>query len=59
MRTNIDIDNELMEKALKAGNYKTKKQVVNKALELYIKMKNQEKLLDLWSKVEVDDEAYK
>jgi Arc/MetJ family transcription regulator len=59
MRTNIEIDDALMEKALKAGKAKTKKQVVEKALELYVRMQNQEKLLDLWGKIEVDDEAYK
>lgn len=59
MRTNIEIDDALMEKALKAGNARTKKQVVEKALELYVRMQNQEKLLDLWGKIEVDDEAYK
>ena len=59
MRTNIEIDDALMEKALKAGTAKTKKQVVEKALELYVRMQNQEKLLDLWGKITVDDEAYK
>ena len=59
MRTNIEIDDALMEKALKAGKAKTKKQVVEEALELYVRMKNQGKLLDLWGKIEVDDEAYK
>ncbi|RYE27230.1 MAG: type II toxin-antitoxin system VapB family antitoxin [Sphingobacteriaceae bacterium] len=59
MRTNIDIDDQLMEKALKAGNSKTKKQVVENALELYVRMKNQEKLLSLWGKIEIDDEPYK
>jgi Arc/MetJ family transcription regulator len=59
MRTNIDIDDQLMEKALKAGNSKTKKQVVEKALELYVRMQNQEKLLNLWGKIEIDDEPYK
>lgn len=59
MRTNIEIDDALMEKALKAGKAKTKKQVVEEALELYVRMQNQEKLLNLWGKIEVDDEAYK
>ncbi len=59
MRTNIEIDDDLMEKALKAGKAKTKKQVVEEALELYVRMQNQEKLLDLWGKIEIDDEPYK
>lgn len=44
MRTNIDIDDELMEKALKAGPYKTKKQAVNEGLKLLIDRKNQQKI---------------
>ena len=59
MRTNIEINDQLMEKALKAGRFKTKKQVVEKALELYVRLQNQEKLLDLWGKIEIDEEAYK
>ncbi len=59
MRTNIEINDELMEKALKAGNSKTKKQVVEKALELFVRMKNQEKLLDFWGKIQIDEEAFK
>jgi len=59
MRTNIEIDDDLMEKALKAGKAKTKKQVVEEALELYVRMQNQGKLLDLWGKIEIDDEPYK
>lgn len=59
MRTNTEIDDDLMEKALKAGKAKTKKQVVEEALELYVRMQNQEKLLDLWGKIEIDDEPYK
>jgi len=44
MRTNIDIDDELMEKALKAGPYKTKKEAVNEGLKLLIDRKNQQKI---------------
>jgi antitoxin ParD1/3/4 len=34
MRTNIDIDDALMEKALKAGPFKTKKEAVEAGLEM-------------------------
>jgi len=51
MRTNIDIDDALMEKALKAGNAKTKKQVVEEALKLFVKIEGQKSILNLKGKV--------
>lgn len=58
MRTNIEINENLMAKAQKVSNIKTKKAVVEKALQLLITMENQKDLLDLWGKVEIDDKAY-
>lgn len=58
MRTNIEIDDELMAKALKASNIKTKKDVVTKALQLLVTMESQKSLLSFWGKVEIDDQAY-
>ncbi|HTD40995.1 MAG TPA: type II toxin-antitoxin system VapB family antitoxin [Mucilaginibacter sp.] len=58
MRTNIEIDDTLMAKAQKLSNIKTKKLIVEKALQLYVTIENQKKLLELWGKVEIDDKAY-
>lgn len=58
MRTNIEIDDDLMAKALKSGNIKTKKAIVEEALRLYVTIENQKKLSELWGKVEIDDKAY-
>ena len=58
MRTNIEIDDKLMAKAQKLSKIKTKKEVVEKALELFVTIENQKKLIDLWGKIEVDDKAY-
>jgi Arc/MetJ family transcription regulator len=58
MRTNIDIDDNLLAKARKLSNLKTKKALVEEALRLYITMENQKKLIELWGTVEVDDKAY-
>jgi len=58
MRTNIEINDELMAKAQKLTNIKTKKELVEKALQLLISIENQKKLLDLWGKVAIDDKAY-
>jgi Arc/MetJ family transcription regulator len=58
MRTNIEIDDTLMAKAQELSNIKTKKVIVEKALQLYVTIENQKKLMELWGKVEVDDKAY-
>ena len=58
MRTNIEIDDELMAKAQKLTNIKTKKVLVDSALRLLVTMENQKKLLELWGEIEVDDKAY-
>jgi Arc/MetJ family transcription regulator len=58
MRTNIEIDDDLMKKAQKLSNIKTKKAVVEEALRLYVTIENQRKLAELWGKIEVDDKAY-
>ena len=48
MRTNIDIDDKLLEKAKKISKSKTKKGIVKEALEFYIKKKEQVKLHKLF-----------
>lgn len=51
MRTNIEIDDELMKKALKYSNLRTKKEVINEALNAYVKYQMRLKLLSLQGKV--------
>ena len=58
MRTNIEIDDDLMAKALRLSNTKTKKAVVEEALQLYVTIENQKKLKELWGKVELYDKTY-
>jgi len=58
MRTNIEIDDALMAKAQKLSDIKTKKVIVERALQLYVTIENQKKLKDLWGKVKIDDKAY-
>jgi antitoxin ParD1/3/4 len=45
MRTNIDIDDELMAKALQAGPYKTKKDAVEAGLKLLARQANYREIL--------------
>jgi Arc/MetJ family transcription regulator len=42
VRTNIDIDDELMAKAMTLSGHKTKRETVEAALELLVKLKSQE-----------------
>jgi len=58
MRTTIEIDDQLMARAQKLTNIKTKKILVDNALRLYVTVENQKKILELWGKVEIDDKAY-
>ena len=51
MRTNIDIDDDLMEKALKYSEGKTKKEIVNTALSEYVKYQMRQEMLSLYGKV--------
>jgi len=51
MRTNIEIDDELMNKALKFSKSKTKKEIINNALNEYVKYQMRLKLLSLQGKV--------
>jgi len=58
MRTNIEINDDLMAKAQKLSSVKTKKAIVEEALRLYITIENQKKLSEFWGKIAVDDKAY-
>ena len=52
MRTNIVIDNSLMQRAMKATGFSTKKAVVEEGLRLLIKVKGQEGIRRLRGKIE-------
>ena len=52
MATNLSIEPELLEKALKVSGEKTKKAAVTKALEEFIARREQAKLLDLFGTLE-------
>lgn len=52
MRTNVEIDDELMRKALECSGLLSKKAAIEEALRLYIQMKAQRALIDMAGKVE-------
>jgi Arc/MetJ family transcription regulator len=54
MRTNVDIDDELMRQALRLTRLKTKRAVIEAGLRMLIRVKGQEKMLKLAGKVHWD-----
>jgi Arc/MetJ family transcription regulator len=58
MRTNIDIDDTLLLKAQRITKIKTKKAVVEKALQVLVQLENQKRLLDYWGKIQLDEKAF-
>jgi len=56
MATNLAIDDALLNKALKIGGKKTKKDTVNEALREFIVRREQKKVLDLFGTVDYFDD---
>lgn len=54
--TNLAIDPQLLDRALEVGGEKTKKATVNRALWEFIARREQERLLELFGKLDWDDE---
>ncbi len=51
MRTNIVIDDELMQKAMELSGHSTKREVVREALETLVRIKGQQSILKLKGKI--------
>ncbi len=54
MATNLALDPDLVERALKVSGEKTKKAAVTRALEEFISRRSQKRLVDLMGKLEWD-----
>jgi Arc/MetJ family transcription regulator len=52
MRTNIEIDDKLMADAQRLSGLPTKKAVVEEALRLFVQLRNQARIRDLYGKIE-------
>jgi Arc/MetJ family transcription regulator len=52
MRTNIEIDDELMEEAFRLTNVRTKKELIHLALIEFVKAKKKKDLLELSGKIQ-------
>lgn len=60
MATNLQIDPALLEKALKIGGRRTKRETVNEALQEYIRRREQLRIIELFGKMPFDkDYDYK
>ncbi len=54
MATNLSIDPDLIERALKVSGERTKKAAVTKALEEFVARRKQKRLVELMGKLEWD-----
>jgi len=60
LATNLQLDDRLIEKAVKLGKHKTKRAAVTRALKEYVEHLEQQKLLALFGNVDYDpDYDYK
>jgi len=55
MATNLALDPDLIERALKVSGERTKKAAVTRALEEFITRRSQKRLVDLMGKLEWDE----
>ena len=56
MATNLQIDDRLIKEAVALGNHRTKKAAVTQALTDYIRHLRQERILNLFGKIDFDPE---
>ncbi len=56
MRTNIEIDDRLIERALKVSGLPTKRAVVEEGLRTLIKMRGQGRVRELFGKIPLDND---
>lgn len=55
MPTNLALDNNLLDTALKIGGFKSKKDTVNAALKEFIERRKQQEIKELFGKMPADD----
>ena len=54
MATNLAIDGRLLDKALRVGGHRTKKETVTEALTEYVQRRERMKIIDLFGKIDFD-----
>ena len=56
MATNLSIDSELLEEALKIGDFSTKKDTVNQALKEFVQKRKQQEIIELFGNFPCDED---
>jgi Arc/MetJ family transcription regulator len=56
MRTNIVLDERLVEEAMALGEHRTKKDLIHEALRVYIRLKKRKDLSELAGKIAFSDD---
>ena len=56
MLTNLEIDNNLIQEALKLGGHRTKRAVVEEALQEYVQRRKQLTITELFGTIEYEDD---
>lgn len=56
MRTNIELDDQLVTQGLRLSNVKTKRELINLALKEFVENRQRKNILDLVGEVELDPE---
>ena len=54
--TNLEIDKKLIDEALKLGNQKTKRAVVEEALKEYVERRKQREIIKLFGSIEYEND---
>jgi Arc/MetJ family transcription regulator len=54
MATNLQIDDKLLDKALKIGGHRTKRATVTEALEEYVRRREQMRITELFGTIDYD-----
>jgi Arc/MetJ family transcription regulator len=54
MPTNLKLDDELIDEAVKLGHFKTKQEAVNTAIAEFVRRRQRLRILDLAGKIEFD-----
>ena len=56
MPTNLALNDELIDEALRLGGHRTKKEAVNEALEEYVARRKRKEILEVFGRVDWDSE---
>lgn len=56
MATNLEIDNDLIQEALKLGGHRTKRAVVEEALQEYVRRRKQLQIIELFGTIEYEND---